>query len=96
MKPCDELPDDCPDCPESDWHDAKVDVPEYQVQMGGTPLVEVIICLDGESVTSGFYAYGHWEVLGIRTSRVTHWQYFPDPPEKECWIRDERRRKEKK
>jgi len=65
----------------SRWINVKDRLPEYTAHAGGIPFVGVIVCINGTLVSDGMYIDGTWEVLGVRTNKVTHWMPLPDPPE---------------
>ena len=65
---------------ELQWIDAKERLPEYITHAEGTPFACVIVCVNGTLVSDGLYIDGTWRVFGVRTDKVTHWMYLPEPP----------------
>lgn len=62
------------------WIDPKERLPEYTAHAGGIPFACVIVCINNTLVSEGMYIDGTWEVLGVRTDKVTHWMHLPGPP----------------
>jgi hypothetical protein len=65
---------------ESQWINPKERLPEYEVHVGGIPFVCVLVCVNDTLISEGMYINGEWEVLGVRTDKVTHWMPLPSPP----------------
>ena len=63
------------------WINVKDKLPEYKLQIGGKKFVNVLMS-DGEVVYDGDYTEDKFFVMGIPHNKITHWMYYPEPPQK--------------